>query len=356
MTVRVGMLAPITHPYPPIGYGPWERVTHDLTETLVEQGCEVVLFAPEGSITSAHLHPTVEAPLVAIPADEWRRVEDSHIATALAAAADLDLDIIHSHLHVHALALAGRWERPMVSTLHGVAWNRELHQLLRAYAHQPFVSLSDQERAFLPELNYVATIRNGIRSEDFPMGDGQGGYLAFVGRLAPEKAPHLAVEVANRSGRPLLMAGPIEDKYLDYAGGVLRRAGRSVDFLGPLDRPELSILLRDAAATLMPLEWDEPFGLVVVESLASGTPVIAWRRGAMPEIVDDGATGFLVDDVEGALSALDAVGALSRDRIAAEARRHFDRAVMASSYADVYERLALRSSPREDRRLGQRRS
>lgn len=356
MSVRVGMLAPITHPYPPTGYGPWERVTHDLTETLVEAGHDVVLFAPSDSVTGAHLHATVDAPLITVPGADWRQVEDVHIANALGAAAERGVDVIHSHLHVHALRKADLFPRPMVSTLHGVAWNSELRAALRPYASHPFVSLSDRERDFLPELNYVATIPNGIRVEDFPPGSGGGGYLAYVGRLAPEKAPDLAVEVARRASVPLLMAGPIEEQYRYYASRMLESAGRAVDFLGPLDRPELSILLRDAVATLMPLQWDEPFGLVVVESMASGTPVIAWRRGAMPEIVDDGVTGFLVDGVDQAVGALARVPELSRERIAAEARRRFDRRVMARSYAELYERLALSSSPRADRRAGQRRN
>ena len=337
--VRIGMLAPITHPYPPLGYGPWERVTHDLTERLVLDGHDVTLFAPAGSETKAELIETADAPLVSTPWIDRRAAEDLHVETAMTVAGDGAFDIVHSHLHIHALPFADQIPCPMLTTLHGAAWAPAHHDLLRRHSDLPFVSLSDRERAFLPELNYVATIPNGIRVEEFPPGDGSGGYVVFVGRISPEKAPHLAVEVARRSGRHLLMAGIIEDQYRRYARDCLLSTGEFVDFLGPLDRPELSLLLRDATALLMPLQWDEPFGLVVVESLASGTPVIAWRRGAMPEIIDDGVTGFIVDDVASAVEALSRVDDLSRAGCARVARARFDDATMAAAYANVYGRV-----------------
>jgi glycosyltransferase involved in cell wall biosynthesis len=334
---RIGMLAPITHPCPPPGYGPWERVAHDLTERLVADGHEVTLFATADSETRASLVATVEAPLSSVPPSERRQIEDEHIATAMGIASDGRFDVVHSHLHVHALSYAERLPCPLLTTLHGAAWDAAHYDELRQYAYLPFVSLSDRERDFMPELNYVATIPNGIRMEDFPPGRGTGGYVAFVGRLAPEKAPHLAVEVARQTGLLLRMAGVIEDRYRGYAEGVLAEGAGIVDYLGSLDRPELSLLLRDAMALVMPLEWDEPFGLVVVEALASGTPVVAWRRGAMPEIVEEGVTGYLVGDVQDAVNALSKVSAISREVCAAQARRRFSDAVMAARYGEVYD-------------------
>jgi glycosyltransferase involved in cell wall biosynthesis len=333
------MLAPISHPYPPPGYGPWERVTHDLTERLVSYGHDVTLFATASTQTQAILVPTVDAPLDALAPEERREVEEMHILAAIESAQGADFDVLHSHLHIHVLRHARSITSPLLTTLHGSAWNTEHHQVLRSHSGLPFVSISDKERQFLPELNYVATIHNGVRLDEFPPGDGSEGYLVFVGRIAPEKAPHLAIEVAMRAGRPLLMAGVIEDVHLDYAKRILDRAGRDVDFLGPLDRPELSLLLRNAAALVMPLLWDEPFGLVVVEALASGTPAVVWRRGAMPEIVEDGVTGFLVDDVEGAAAALKRLSALHRSDCVEAARSRFSDAAMASGYAAVYELL-----------------
>lgn len=337
--VRIGMIAPITHPYPPPGYGPWERVTHDLTERLVRDGHDVTLFATAASVTEAALVATVDEPADVVPPEQRRELEDRHIRVAVEWARSNEVDVLHSHLHVHVLRHADRLTRPLVTTLHGSAWNTEHHEALRRHAELPFVSISDKERDFLPELNYLATIPNGVRMDEFPPGDGSEGYLAFVGRLAPEKAPHLAVELAKRAQRPLLMAGVIEDVHLDYAKRILDEVGRDVDFLGPLNRPELSLLLQKAEGLVMPLSWDEPFGLVVVESLASGTPVVAWRKGAMPEIVDDGVTGFLVDDVGAAAEAVSRLSSLQRFDCVEAARTRFSDAAMAAAYGAVYDTL-----------------
>ena len=333
--MRLGMLAPISHRYPPDGYGPWERVTHDLTERLIESGIEVTLFAAADSITTAELVATLPSSLERVPGPLHRELEDDHIRKALAESRRRKLDLVHSHLHVHVLALSGEEGPPIITTLHGVAWNPEIRELLFEHRYRPFVSLSERERSFAPHLNYVGTVPNGVRVADFPLGSGEGGYLAFVGRLAPEKAAHLAVTVAQRAGRHLLVAGPIEEKYRDYAEMVVSAPG--VDYLGELERDNLSLLLQDATALLMPLAWDEPFGLVVVESMVSGTPVIAWRRGAMPEIVVDGVTGFLVDDVDEAVAALDHVDGLDRAECALVARKRFSDKAMAAGYAAIYQ-------------------
>lgn len=339
MTIRVGMIAPISHPYPPGGYGPWERVTHDLTERLVADGHDVTLFAPQGSITNARLVETVPAALETAEGGDPRLGEETHLAVAMEAAASGEFDLVHSNLHVHALVFSRLIGVPLLTTLHGVAWNKEHHPLLRRYADLPFVSVSDRERAFLPELNYVATIPHGLAVDEIPVGEGGDGYLVFLGRLAPEKAPDLAIEVAERSGMPLLMAGPIDEAHADYFDWLMERRHTGVDYLGPLERADVWDLLGGAAALLMPLRWDEPFGLVVIESLAVGTPVVAWGMGAMPEIVDDGSTGFLVSDVDGALAALERIDTIERAACRRSAEKSFSDIRMAADYADVYGRL-----------------
>lgn len=337
---RVAMIAPITYPYPPPGYGPWERVTHDLTERLVADGHDVTLFAAAGSKTSAELVATTDRPLSVIPAPRRRMVEDRHITRAIELADRGSFDVVHSHLHVHVLRFADQLSRPLLTTLHGAAWDQAHHTQLRRHASRPFVSLSDRERLFLPELNYVATIPNGIRLTDFPPGRGEEGHLVFVGRLAPEKAPDLAIETARRSGRPLKIAGVIEDAHHDYAMEILSRCGSGIEYVGALERAALSKLIRDSSGLLMPLTWDEPFGLVVVEALASGTPVIAWRRGAMPEIVDHGTTGYLVDDVDGAVGAVSSLTSISREECVRQAGQRFSDSVMAARYVQAYEAIS----------------
>lgn len=333
------MIAPISHPYPPAGYGPWERVTHDLTERLVANGHEVTLFAPLGSTTSARLVETVPAALETAQGGDPRLEEETHLAVAMEAAADGSFDLIHSHLHVHALVFSRLIRVPMLTTLHGAAWNKAHHPLLLRYADRPFVSISERERDFLPELNYVATIPHGLAIDGIPAGRGDGGYLVFLGRLAPEKAPDLAIETADKAGMPLIMAGPVDEAHRDYFEWLMGRRHRGVDYLGPLERADVWELLGGASALLMPLRWDEPFGLVVIESLAVGTPVVAWSMGAMSEIVDEGVTGFVVENVDGAVSALRKVGQIDRESCRASAEERFSDVRMTESYAGVYESL-----------------
>jgi glycosyltransferase involved in cell wall biosynthesis len=252
---------------------------------------------------------------------------------------DGGFDVVHSHLHVHALVFSRMLTTPMVTTLHGSAWDPAHHDLLHRYAEMPYVSISYVERSLLPELNYVATISNGVRVEEIPMGDGLGGYLAFVGRFAPEKGPDLAVEVARAAGLPLRIAGPVEERYRDYFEEVVGGADREVQYLGELDRAELWALLGGALALLMPLRWPEPFGLVVAESLAAGTPVVAWRMGAMPELIEDGVTGRLVDNTAEAVHAVGQIGDVSRQRCRQSAENRFSDRVMARFYSAVYSGL-----------------
>jgi glycosyltransferase involved in cell wall biosynthesis len=346
VSLRIGMISPISHPYPPAGYGPWERVTHDLTEQLVAMGHEVTLFAAAGSATSARLIETIMAPLDSSGADP-RLEEERHLSVAMEASLGGAFDVIHSHLHVHGLVFSRLVSTPIVTTLHGVAWDTATHPLLLQYAEMPFVSLSQSERAFLPQLNYVATIPNGIRTSEIPVGGGDGGYLVFAGRMAPEKAPDLAVETALAAGLPLRLAGMVEDRHRDFfETKVLAARSRDIEYLGPLDRDDLWRLLGSAHAMVMPLRWHEPFGLVAVESLAAGTPVIAWRMGALPEIIDDGVSGYLVEDVAEAVGSVALVDGLDRDFCRSIAETRFADSVMAAAYSDVYQRLSATTSVR----------
>jgi glycosyltransferase involved in cell wall biosynthesis len=323
---------------PPPSYGPWERVSHDLTEQLVALGHDVTLFAPRGTVTTANLVETVDEPLERSDGNP-RLEEEMHLAIAMDAVSQGGFDVVHSHLHVHALVFGRLLPVPMLTTLHGAAWDPAHHELLRRYADMPYVSLSHAERSLLPELNYVATIANGIRVDEIPVGDGSGGYLAFAGRLAPEKGPDLAIAVAVATGLPLRLAGPVEDRHRAFFERILDGAPASVEYLGELDREELWDLVGGALALLMPLRWAEPFGLVVAESLAAGTPVIAWRMGAMPEIIHDGSTGRLVDDVEGAVRAVEHISDISRDACRQEAENRFSARMMARFYSAVYSGL-----------------
>ncbi len=313
-------------------------------------GHDVTLFAPAGSITSATLVDTVRAPLDSSSADP-RLEEELHIAMAMEAAGDGSFDIVHSHLHVHGLVFSRMIPTPVVTTLHGVAWDPATHPLLLRYADMPFVSLSDSERSFLPELSYVATIPNGIRTGEIRVGPGTGGYLAFAGRMSPEKGPDLAIEAALNAGVPLRLAGVVEDRHREFFEQTMRRArSRTSSTSDPSTVRSCGICLVTRAPWSCLSDGIEPFGLVVVESLAAGTPVIAWRMGAMPEILEDTVTGFLVDDVAAAVQSIRRIGEIERAscRMVAEAR--FSDTAMARAYAELYARLAATtSSPKRGR-------
>jgi glycosyltransferase involved in cell wall biosynthesis len=297
------------------------------------------LFAPRGSVTTANLVETVEGPLTRSERDP-RLEEEKHLAISMETIASGRFEVAHSHLHVHALVFSRLLPVPMLTTLHGAAWDPAHHDLLRRYAEAPYVSISHVEQSLLPELNYVATIANGIRVAEIPVGDGGGGYLVFAGRVAPEKGADLAIEVARKAGLPLRMAGPVEERHRDFFEATIGGAAGGVEYLGNLSREELWGLLGGAIALLMPLRWPEPFGLVVAESLAAGTPVIAWRMGSMPEIIEDGVTGRLVDDTAGAVAAVEEIPRISRQACRQAAESRYSDVVMARRYLAVYSGLA----------------
>jgi glycosyltransferase involved in cell wall biosynthesis len=337
------MIAPIAHRLPPEGYGPWEQVVSDLTGGLVAARHEVTLFAPASTVTPAELvvtvpHAIADWPLGEMPPDA-RVWEEIHIARAMETVARGEFDVVHSHLNVHPLGYARHLATPMVTTLHGSAWNRSIHPALEMFSDLSFVSLSESERDFFPALNYVATVPNGIDCDAVRFSPDDGASLLFVGRMAPEKQPHAAIEVARKTGRGLILAGPIEEKHRDYFDEEVSPGidGRDVVYLGPLDRAEVLALYSTGMALLMPLAWDEPFGLVVVEALAAGTPVIAWRRGAMPELIRDGVTGALVDDVDGAVAALEDTTWVDREACRRDAEARFSIEAMTRGYLSAYD-------------------
>jgi glycosyltransferase involved in cell wall biosynthesis len=358
--MHIAMLAPISWPLPPTGYGPWELVASNLTEALVGLGHEVTLFAAGGTQSSAQVVCTSPHALETWPDDERNRprafdeatgllegppdpriLEERHIAACMERAAAGEFDVVHSHLHAHALVFGRLIPCPLVTTLHGSAWVRACHPVLRAYRDLPFVSLSDAERRFLPELNYVATVHNGIRLEEFPYHGDKEDYLLFSGRLAPEKGPDTAIEVARRSGRRLLMAGMIESQYQAFFDTEIKPHldGGQVEFLGLLSQPQLVPYLQKAAGVLFLGRWAEPFGLSAVEAQACGTPLIATRRGALPEIILEGETGFVVDSTEQAVEAAAKLGSLAPSACRENAERRFSTTVMARGYEAVYAKL-----------------
>jgi glycosyltransferase involved in cell wall biosynthesis len=333
--MRIAMLAPISWRTPPRHYGPWELVTSLLTEALVARGVDVILFATRDSITAGTLAGVCPAPYSEDPAIEAKVWEMLHVAHVFERASEFDL--IHNQADFVPLAFSRLVATPVVTTIHGFSSERIL-PAFKAYEDRVhYVAISDSDRH--ADLRYAATIHHGIRLEDFPFEPDGGDDLLFFGRIHPDKGAAEAIEVARRTGRRLVIAGIIQDQ--DYYNKQVAPAvdGRNVIYRGPVGGEARTTALGSARALLHLVNFDEPFGLSVVEALACGTPVIAANRGSMPELIDHGVTGFLVNSVDEAADAIGRIGDLDRAacRAAVAARFTVDR--MADRYLDLYQLL-----------------
>jgi glycosyltransferase involved in cell wall biosynthesis len=255
-----------------------------------------------------------------------------------------DFDVVHSHLHTHALVFSRLIPCPLVSTLHGAAWVKALHPVFHEYRDNPFVSLSDAERSLKPDLNYVATVYNGIDLESFPHCGDKEDYLLFAGRLSPEKGAAEAIAIARKAGRPLRMAGMVEGQYQDYFDSRVKPHlnDRDIDYLGLLSQKDLAPQYQRAAAVLFPISWCEPCSMVGIEAQGSGTPIIGTHFGYLPELVRDGETGFLVDTVDEAAAAVGRLGEIDPAACRANVEQRFSAPVMGRGYAEVYAKIAKR--------------
>jgi glycosyltransferase involved in cell wall biosynthesis len=336
--MRVAMLAPVAWRTPPRHYGPWERVTGLLTEGLVARGVDVTLFATADSVTAAHLEAVVPRPYGEDPSMDGRVWEALHVAHVLARSADFD--IVHNHLDWLPIALARSWQAPLVTTIHGFSGPR----ILPAYVagRSNYVSISDADRS--PLLDYVATVRHGIDLTELPFQSTGGDDLVVFGRIHPDKGTADAIEIARRAGRRLIICGIVQDEDYFTQSVEPHIDGDRVQYRGSVGSVERSAVLGSAAALLHPIHFDEPFGLSVVEAMATGTPVIAFNRGSMPEVIDEGVTGFLVDGVDAASSAVSTAAALDRAGIRAVVERRFGVDRMVEEYLSVYERVLERST------------
>jgi glycosyltransferase involved in cell wall biosynthesis len=332
--VKVAMLAPVAWRTPPRHYGPWERVTSLLTEGLVARGVDVTLFATADSVTEATLDAVVPRGYQEDAAMDGRVWEALHVAHVLERSGDFD--IVHNQLDWLPLAFAQSWRAPLVTTIHGFSGAG----ILPAYAAASgtaFVSISDSDRA--PELDYIATVHHGIDFAEFEAQPLAGDSLVVFGRIHPDKGTAEAIEIARRTDRRLIICGPIHD--VEYFAREVepRIDGDRVSYLGSIGPEERSRVLGEAAVLLHPIFFDEPFGLSVVEAMACGTPVVVYRRGSMAEIIDEGVTGFAVDDLDAAVAAVPLAAALDRVAIRAVAESRFGVDRMVDEYLAVYERV-----------------
>lgn len=348
--MRIAQVAPLSESCPPQLYGGTERVVSHLTEELVRQGHKVTLFASGDSKTSAVLEAPCER---ALRLDrDCRDPLAYHMILVNRVARNAHLfDIVHFHIdYLHFPLFAPRWGKT-VTTFHGRLDLPELPHLLREFPMMPLVSISEAQRAPVPWANWYGTVHHGLPPDLYSFGRGAGGYLAFVGRISPEKGPERAIEIARRAGLPLIIAAKVDKVDRDYYEAQVMPLLNDplIEFIGEVDDDEKGALLGDATALLFPIDWPESFGLVQIEAMACGTPVIAFRRGAVSEIIEPGITGFVVDGIDQAVAAIPAAQKLDRRMIRRRFDEHFRVERMTRDYIDLYHNV-LRRGIAADRR------
>jgi glycosyltransferase involved in cell wall biosynthesis len=347
--MRIAQVAPLYESVPPKLYGGTERVVSWLTEELVRMGHDVTLFASGDSETSARLVPACECAVWRDP--ECRETLPQHVRLVeLAFKESSRFDVIHFHCDYLHFPFLRYHSIPTVTTLHGMLRRHDLESLFEAHPDAPLVSISDDQRRPFPDANWQATIYHGLPRELHTFSAHPDDYLLFIGRVSPEKRLDRAIEIAVRSRRQLKVAAKTYDEDRAYRHDVieplLQRSKQYVEFLGEVGGRDKDELIGKAAALLFPIDWPEPFGLVMIEALACGTPVIAWPNGSVPEVIEDGKTGYVVETVGEAVAAVSRVPRLSRTACRRAFEDRFEVSHMARRYEDVYRRLAREAAGR----------
>lgn len=340
--MRIAQVAPLAESVPPLLYGGTERVVSYLTEELVSLGHEVTLYASGDSQTQARL--VAGSPRALWHDPDIRETLPHHVRLLELVFRKADqFDVIHFHGDYIHFPLVRRHSCPNVTTMHGWMHVPDLQPLLDEYREVPLVSISDDQRGPVPRANWQATVYHGLPLQLFRFHGKPAGYLAFLGRLSPEKRVDRAIEIALQSDVPLKIAAkiyPEEREYFKEKIKPLLDASKSlVEYTGEITDREKNEFLGGARAVLFPIEWPEPFGLVMIEALACGTPVIAWKRGSVPEVLADGTTGYIVDSVSDAVAAVKRIDSLSRRKCRQVFEERFSAERMARDYLQVYERL-----------------
>ena len=334
--MRVAMLAPIAWRTPPRQYGPWEQVVATLTDGLVQLGIDVTLYATGDSGTRAKLRSVVERGYEEDASYNVKVFEALHIARVFEEADQFDL--IHNHFDFLPLMWSRLVATPMVATVHGFS-NADILPAYRAYDDRVhYVAISEADRH--PDLTYAATIHHGIDLDAFayrPDPD-PDGHVLFFGRIHPDKGTADAIDIARAAERPIVLAGIVQDQEY-FESEVRPRLGADATYVGPVGGSDRALLLGSAAALLHPIAFEEPFGLSVIEAMACGTPVIAYRRGSMPELIHNGVNGFLVDGLDEAVAALGKLDELERKACRADAEDRFSSTRMVAAYATVYDHI-----------------
>jgi len=347
--MKIAQVAPLYERVPPGQYGGTERVVSYLTEELIELGHEVTLFASGDSITNAALVACCPRSLRTDPGCLDPLVHHYLMLEEVFRRAS-QFDLIHFHIDYLHFPLSRRSRISQLTTLHGRLDLPDLAPLYRRFRDMPVVSISDAQRRPIPSARWLGTIHHGLPEDLFKFHESPGDYLAFLGRISPEKRVDRAIDIAKRAGMPLKIAAKVDKADRDYFQKVIKPLldPSLVEFIGEVGGKEKEEFLGNAYALLFPIDWPEPFGLVMIEAMACGAPVIAWPHGSVPEIMEDGA-GFVVNDVEEAARAVERLASFDRRRCREVFERRFTAARMAEDYVNVYEQLLERVTAAEFR-------
>ncbi len=342
--MRIAQVSPLYESVPPKLYGGTERVVSYLTEELVKQGHDVTLFASGDSVTSARL---VSPCRKSLRLDSACKDYISHHVLMLEQVINMqdEFDIIHFHIDYIHYPVARRMSVPIVTTLHGRQDLPDLKALYDEFDDVPVISISNSQRCPIPHVNWQGTVYHGLPLSLYSLSEGTGGYLAFLGRISREKRLDRAIEIARRSGVPLRIAAKVDKTDEEYFHKEIKPMlnHKDVIFLGEIGEDQKEHFLGNALALLFPIDWPEPFGLVMIESFACGTPVIAYSEGSVPEIIDEGVTGFICGDIDRAVEAVSKASALDRISCRRRFEERFSVSRMAQDYLCVYRRLACKA-------------
>ena len=344
--MRIAQIAPLTESVPPRLYGGTERVVSFLTEQLVAMGHDVTLFASGDSRTSAELAPMWPCAL-RFDATIRDAIAPHMLMMEQVCQRAGEFDVLHCHLDYWPFSVFSRQDTPFLTTLHGRLDLPELRPVYECFPNVPLVSISDAQRLPLPESNFIATVQHGLPVDLLRPRNVTPSYLAFLGRICPEKRPDRAIRIARAAGIPLKIAAKVDRVDEAYFRDTIRPMidGRNVELIGEISDAEKPDFLSGALALLVPIDWPEPFGLVMIEAMACGTPVIAFNRGSVPEIIEHGVTGMIVEDEAEAIAAIRQVADLSRAEVRRCFEHRFSSERMAEDYLALYRRLAARVRP-----------
>jgi len=333
--MRIALLSPISWRTPPRHYGPWESVVSLLAEELVRMGLDITLFATGDSKTRGELVAVCPRPYSEDSSMNPKVAECLHISEVFERSGDFDL--IHNHFDFLPLTYSKLIDTPVLTTIHGFSSPTIVPVYKKYNGHGHYVAISEADRS--PELDYIATIHHGIDTAQFPFSEARGEYLLYFGRIHPDKGTHEAIRVAQRTGIKLKIAGIIQDQEYFQTRVEPFLDGERIEYIGVAGPNERSSVLGSALALLHLISFDEPFGLSLVESLACGTPVIAFPRGSIPEIIREAETGYIVDDVEEAVSAVATVHSLDRSVCRKDIEERFSHTRMANDYVRTYKKI-----------------